>query len=226
MGYTAIIPAAGLGKRMGIGYNKVFIQINEMAVIQMTVSQFERDSNCEAIYLAARSEEIESMKELFKDTPKVKGIFEGGSERQDSIYNVLKQIPACEYVMIHDGARPFVTKDTLDALYDKVKTDQAVICGVNVKDTIKIVDDGTVTNTVPRERLFVVHTPQAFDYDLIVEAHEKAQDNNLLVTDDARMVEALGQSVKVVSSNYDNIKITTTEDLIIAEAILQRSERL
>lgn len=224
MGYTAIIPAAGLGKRMGMDYNKVFIRINEMAVIQMTVSQFEKDDHCEAIYLAARADEIESMNELFSDSKKVKGIFAGGSERQDSIYNVLKQIPKCRYVMIHDGARPFVTKDTLDALYESVKVDKAVICGVNVKDTIKIVDDGLVTNTVPRERLFVVHTPQAFDYDLILKAHREARENQLAVTDDAMMVEELGCSVSVVPSNYDNIKITTTEDLIIAEAILQRGD--
>lgn len=224
MGYTAVIPAAGLGKRMGIDYNKVFIRINEMAVIQMTVSQFEEDQNCDAIYLAAHKDELESMKELFNESPKVKGIFEGGQERQHSIHNVLKNIPPCEYVMIHDGARPFVTKNTLDELYDSVKKNNAVICGVHVKDTIKEVSEGKVSNTMPREKLIVVHTPQAFEYNLIMKAHDEAVKNDLNVTDDASMVEEVGGEVKVVKSNYDNIKITTTEDLIIAEAIIQRMQ--
>ncbi|MFC3419184.1 2-C-methyl-D-erythritol 4-phosphate cytidylyltransferase [Salinicoccus hispanicus] len=222
MGYVAVIPAAGLGKRMGYDYNKIFIQINDIAIIQMTVRQFENDGSCDAIYLAARKDELESMRHLFADSPKVKGIYEGGKERQDSIYNVLKQIPPCDHVLIHDGARPFVSQDILFELYQNVRHKGAVICGVNVIDTIKKVEDGKVSETIPREKLFVVHTPQAFSYDLIMQAYEAAERNDLKVTDDSSMVEALGKEVHVVSSNYDNIKITTMEDLIMAESIIKR----
>ncbi|WP_017549987.1 2-C-methyl-D-erythritol 4-phosphate cytidylyltransferase [Salinicoccus carnicancri] len=222
MGYVAVIPAAGLGKRMGYDYNKVFIQINEMAIIQMTIEQFEKDRNCDAIYLAARKEEMDSMIDLFSSSYKVKGVFEGGDERQHSIFNVLKNIPECEYVLIHDGARPFVSQDILFELYENVKHKSAVICGVKVKDTIKRVEGGKVKETVPRDELFVTHTPQAFSYDLIMRAYSEAEKNNLSVTDDAGMVESLGEEVHVVTSNYDNIKITTMEDLIMAEAIIKR----
>lgn len=222
MGYVAVIPAAGLGKRMGYDYNKIFIQLNEMAIIQMTVEQFEKDDNCDAIYLAARKDEMDNMIDMFASTFKVKGIFEGGEERQDSIYNVLKRIPECDHVLIHDGARPFVSQDILFELYESVKHNSAVICGVNVKDTIKRVDEGKVAHTIPREELFVTHTPQAFSYKLIMQAYEEAENNELIVTDDASMVEALGVDVHVVTSNYDNIKITTMEDLIMAEAIIKR----
>ena len=222
MGYVAVIPAAGLGKRMGYDYNKIFIQLNEMAIIQMTVEQFEKDDNCDAIYLAARKDEMDNMIDMFASSFKVKGIFEGGEERQDSIYNVLQKIPECDYVLIHDGARPFVSQDILFELYESVKHNSAVICGVNVKDTIKRVDEGKVAHTIPREELFVTHTPQAFSYKLIMRAYEEAENNELSVTDDASMVEALGADVHVVISNYDNIKITTMEDLIMAEAIIKR----
>lgn len=222
MGYVAVIPAAGLGKRMGYDYNKVFIQVNEMAIIQMTIEQFEKDENCDAIYLAARKDEMENMVELFSSSYKVKGVFEGGSERQHSIYNVLQNIPECEYVLIHDGARPFVSQDILFELYENVKYKSAVICGVKVKDTIKRVQGNKVKQTIPREELFVTHTPQAFSYDLIMRAYEEAEKNDLSVTDDASMVESLGEEVHIVTSNYDNIKITTMEDLIMAEAIIKR----
>lgn len=222
MGYVAVIPAAGLGKRMGYDYNKVFIQINEMAIIQMTIEQFEKDGNCDAIYLAARKDEMENMIELFSSSYKVKGVFEGGDERQHSIYNVLQNIPECEYVLIHDGARPFVSQDILFELYENVKRKSAVICGVKVKDTIKRIKDDKVKQTIPREELFVTHTPQAFSYDLIMRAYEEAEKNDLSVTDDASMVESLGKDVHIVTSNYDNIKITTMEDLIMAEAIIKR----
>lgn len=222
MGYTAVIPAAGLGKRMGYDYNKIFIQINDIAIIEMTVRQFEKDDNCDEIYLAARKEELESMERLFATSKKVKGVYQGGKERQDSIYNVLRKISPCKHVFIHDGARPFISQDILFNLYQSVRHKQAVICGVNVKDTIKKVENGKVSETIPREELFVTHTPQAFSYELIMKAYKEAEYSGLKVTDDASMVEALGEEVHVVDSNYDNIKITTMEDLIMAESIIKR----
>lgn len=226
MAYIAIIPAAGLGSRMGYNKNKVFIELNGRSVIERTAGLFQEDENCSGIYLATREDEVELIKEKLSVYPKVKGIFTGGLERQDSIYNVLKEIPKSDYVFIHDGARPFAAPDLLGRVYEAVTRHKAVICGVKVKDTIKRTDGSKVTETLDREELLITHTPQAFDYELIKKAHENARRNNLEVTDDSSMVEALGEAVHIVESDYNNIKITTREDLIIAESIIAgRGER-
>lgn len=220
MSYIAIIPAAGLGSRMGYGKNKVFIELKGKSIIERTVELFEEDSNCTGIYLAVREDEAALMEEKLSAYPKVKGVFAGGRERQDSIYNVLKEIPESDHVFIHDGARPFASPKLLNEVYEAVITHKAVICGVKVKDTIKRVDGPTVAETLKREELLITHTPQAFDYRLIMKAHENARRMGLAVTDDSSMVEALGESVHIVESDYNNIKITTREDLVIAESII------
>ncbi|MCD2138284.1 2-C-methyl-D-erythritol 4-phosphate cytidylyltransferase [Salinicoccus halitifaciens] len=220
MSYIAIIPAAGLGSRMGYGKNKVFIELDGKSIIERTVALFEEDPNCTGIYLAVREDETALMEEKLSAYPKVKGVFAGGRERQDSIYNVLKKIPESDHVFIHDGARPFASRKLLNEVYKAVITHKAVICGVKVKDTIKRVDGATVTETLEREELLITHTPQAFDYRLIMKAHENARREGLAVTDDSSMVEALGESVYIVESDYNNIKITTREDLVIAESII------
>lgn len=222
MAYIAIIPAAGLGRRMGHNRNKVFIELNGKSIIELTVEQFQNDLNCEGIYLATREDEAALLAEKLSGCDKVRGIFIGGRERQDSIYNVLKEIPECDHVLIHDGARPFITNELLKDIYSRVKVHKAVICGVKVKDTIKKVKGSQVLGTLPREELFTTHTPQAFDYELIKRAHENARSQELSVTDDSSMVEALGETVHITESTYDNIKITTQEDLIIAESIIKR----
>lgn len=222
MAYIAIIPAAGLGRRMGYNKNKVFIELNKKSIIEMTVEQFQNDLNCDGIYLATREDEVELLTEKLSGYDKVQGVFIGGKERQDSIYNVLKEIPECDYVLIHDGARPFITNELLGDIYNRVRVHKAVICGVKVKDTIKKVNDDYVVETLPREELFNTHTPQAFDYELIKHAHENARAHELSVTDDSSMVEALGEKVHITESTYNNIKITTREDLVIAESIINR----
>lgn len=222
MAYIAIIPAAGLGRRMGYNKNKVFIDLNKKSIIELTVEQFQNDHNCNGIYLATREDEAELLKEKLSGYDKVHGVFIGGKERQDSIYNVLKEIPQCDYVFIHDGARPFITKELLEDIHAKVKVHKAVICGVKVKDTVKMVKGSRVIETLPREELFITHTPQAFDYELIRRAHENARSNKLTVTDDSSMVEALGEEVHIAQSSYNNIKITTREDLVVAESIINR----
>lgn len=220
MAYIAIIPAAGLGSRMGYNRNKIFIELDGKPVIERTVEQFQEDAHCSGIYLAAREDEADLIKEKLTAYPKVKGVFTGGRERQDSIYNVLQEIPECEYVFIHDGARPFATPELLNRVYAAVTVHKAVICGVKVKDTIKRTDGSKVIETLHREELLITHTPQAFDYALIKKAHENARKKALAVTDDSSMVEAMGEEVYIVESDYNNIKITTREDLITAESII------
>lgn len=226
MKYTAIIPAAGMGRRMGINFNKIFIKIGDAPIIRMTVEKFQNDPNCEAIHLAGREGEIDSLHEMLSGLSKVKGIHIGGTERQDSIFNALKAIAPTDYVFIHDGARPFVRRETLNALSESVIKNGSVICGVEPKDTLKKISDNQVQETVAREDVIIVHTPQAFRYDLIMDAHRNAAEKNLVVTDDSMMVEALGHRVHVVPSRNDNIKITTEEDLKVAESILKKESEL
>ena len=221
MKYTVIIPAAGLGSRMGLGFNKVLLEIDGEPVIKRTVRQFEEDPDCEAIHLAVRSEETDIMNKMFENSRKIAGIHIGGAERQDSIYNALINVKNAEYVFVHDGARPFVTTDVLKRLKDKVTETGAVICGVKTKDTLKRVNDGKVKETLVRDEVVAVHTPQGFKYSILRQAYEHSKANKLEVTDDSMMVEAIGKEVYLVDSTYDNIKITTSEDLQHAHMILK-----
>lgn len=221
MKYTVIIPAAGLGSRMGLGFNKVLLEIGGEPVIKRTVMHFVNDADCTAVHLAVRAEEVGVMNELFRGIGKVKGIHIGGNERQHSIYNALVNIEETDYVFVHDGARPFLTADVLTRLKEKVIETGAVICGVQTKDTLKRVIDGKVVETLVRDEVIAVHTPQAFEYGVLKAAYAHAKAHNLKVTDDSMMVEAIGKEVYLVESTYDNIKITTSEDLQLALRILE-----
>ena len=150
----------------------------------------------------------------------------GGQTRQDSVYNGLQAISHdSDIVLIHDGARPFVTKEMIVRAVNEIKTCGAVIVAMPVKDTIKTVgEDGFVMNTLDRELLWQVQTPQIFKKDLIIEAHERAKRLSLQATDDSRLVERLGEKVKVIRGSYENIKITTPEDIKIAEEILRSKQ--
>lgn len=225
MSYTVLIPAAGSGTRMGSSTNKLLLKLNEVPVIVHTVRRFEADPNCQAIYLATQDSEREAFQSLLKFSSKFKGWVTGGLERQDSIYNMLKYMDETTYVMVHDGARPFVSQAILDALHSAVKTHDAVICGVTPKDTIKRVSNHQVVETIERSALIQVHTPQAFKYNVLMRAYHHAYQKKLNVTDDAMMVEALGLDIHVVDSDYNNIKITTPEDLVIGEKIIAQTER-
>lgn len=225
MSYTVLIPAAGSGTRMGSSTNKLLLKLNEVPVIVHTVRRFEADPNCQAIYLATQDSEREAFQSLLKFSSKFKGCVTGGLERQDSIYNMLKYMDETTYVMVHDGARPFVSQAILDALHSAVKTHDAVICGVTPKDTIKRVSNHQVVETIERSALIQVHTPQAFKYNVLMRAYHHAYQKKLNVTDDAMMVEALGLDIHVVDSDYNNIKITTPEDLVIGQKIIAHTER-
>lgn len=225
MSYTVLIPAAGIGTRMGGQHNKLLMSLGDAPVIVHTVRRFEADANCRAIYLAVKDNERETFQSLLAFSSKLKGFVTGGAERQDSIYNMLKYMEHDNCVMVHDGARPFVSQSILDTLYSEVSTHGAVICGVAPKDTIKRVRDGKVVETIERSALIQVHTPQAFKYDILMRAYEHAYQHALNVTDDAMMVEALGIDIHVVDSDYNNIKITTPEDVILGEKIIAQNER-
>lgn len=222
MGFTTIIPAAGQGKRMGTKINKLFLEINGETIIRQTVAVFQEIDSCEQIFIAAHPDEVELMEEHLKDFSKVAGIIPGGQERQHSINEVLKVLIDTEVVMVHDGARPFITQEKIGQLYQDALTKDAVILAVQAKDTIKQVINGVVEHTYDRSTMWQVQTPQAFKRDIILKAYEQAEAQNYLGTDDASLVERAGCKVHISNGDYDNIKITTHEDLIIAHYILEK----
>lgn len=222
MGFTTIIPAAGQGKRMGAEINKLFLEINGETIIRRTVSVFQEIEECEQIFIAAHPEEVHLMEAHLKDFNKVAGVIPGGKERQHSINEVLKVLIDTEVVMVHDGARPFITQEKVKQLYQETLKNNAVILGVQAKDTIKKVIDGVVEETYDRSTLWQVQTPQSFSRHVILKAYNLAEEHDFVGTDDASLVERAGYKVHITNGDYDNIKITTHEDLIIADSILER----
>lgn len=216
-----VIPAAGLGKRMGTKESKQFLELDGQPILLHTLFLFEQHPEITEIVLAVREEEQERVLQMVTDAGirKATKIVVGGKERQDSVYQGLL---ACEseYVLVHDAVRPFVEPELLQQLIAVVREKEAAVLAVPSKDTIKEVHEGVVTNTPERAFLWNVQTPQAFRRSLLIEANHHAEQQQLAVTDDASIVEYYGYPVTVVMGNYHNIKITTTEDLIYAKAIL------
>lgn len=225
--FCVIIPAAGQGKRMNSCVNKQFLQLLGIPVIIHTLRAFQASENINHIILvcAPGEEEYYRQEILHKyDIAKPTTVVAGGKERQDSVRSGLAVIDDdCKYVMIHDGARPLVTEDLISRLADEVRLSDAAVAGVQVKDTIKKSDaKGYVVETLQRDRLWHVQTPQVFNLNLVKKAHELAKAAGYYGTDDATLVEWMGAPVKLVPGIYENIKITTPEDIITAEAILKR----
>lgn len=222
MKYQVVIPAAGQGKRMKAGKNKQFIELNSKPIIIHTLKVFELDPHCIGVYLVVNPNEIDDFKDILRkySIEKVKKLVTGGKERQHSVYNGLKAIEKDEIVLIHDGARPFIQHEIIHQLVQKAEKDGASVVAVPVKDTMKRVSDMEVIDTVDRSSLWAVQTPQAFRLSIVLRAHELAKQEGFLGTDDASLVERMGQKVSIVQGNYMNIKITTPEDLIFAKAIL------
>lgn len=222
---SAIIVAAGKGKRMGTKTNKVLLNINAKPILYYTLSVFESMKEIDEIILVVSKADLKYCKEEFIDKygfKKIKNIVEGGSERQGSVFNGLKAVTKpCDIVLIHDGARPLIEEKTIIKGIEEAKIYKAVGIAVPVKDTIKEVDSNNfVVNTPDRKYLMAIQTPQIFDYNLIYNAHLKAIDDGFSGTDDTVLVERIGSKVKLVEGSYKNIKITTPEDLLIAEALL------
>ena len=210
MNYSAIILCAGSGKRTGLGYNKMFFKLNGETVYEKSVKAFLKDERCKQIIIVSKMEEREDFKNLLNEERMV--FVNGGKERQDSVFEGLKAVNQ-DYVMIHDGARPYVSQELLDRIVDTLSSCDACLPMVKCKDTIKRVVDGKVVNTLKREELYQAQTPQSFKTALIIKAHDYAKVHQVSVTDDASMVEIMGENVYVVEGDYDNIKITTKEDL-------------
>lgn len=226
--YEVILLAAGQGKRMGASRNKILLHLIGKPVISYSLKTFLNDPACQHIILVTQADEQDLLAAMIKKEVKKKRcpitLVSGGSERQYSVFNGLKALFDLEnIVMVHDGARPFVNLAQLKALHRKVKETRAAILGVPVKDTIKRVVDGIVQETVPRETLWQIQTPQAFYGADLLAVHECAQQQGYLGTDDASLIEKYSNlPVSMVLGSYENIKLTTPEDMLIGEAIVKR----
>ena len=222
---SVVIVSAGRGSRMKADINKQFLKLQNKEVIAHTIDKFYNNENIGEIIVVVREDEAEFFKINIIEKYGYKNIkiAFGGSERQDSVYNGLKMVDEnCKIVLIHDGARPFVNNETIDSAIESAKENKCVIVGVPVKDTIKVIhENNNVCDTPDRSTLWSIQTPQVFDYSLIMKAHEKAREDNYYGTDDSMLMEYFGQKVKVVEGSYNNIKITTPEDLKIGEEILR-----
>ena len=227
---VAIITAAGQGKRMG--GPKQFVNLAGKPMLEWTLAVFDQSEVINEIVLVVNEAEIErTMKFKFR---KLKRVVAGGKARQDSVYNGLKTVADdFDLVLIHDGARPFVTNDIITRAVKAAAEHGAVVVGVPVKDTIKAINNLpagrqgeqlTINKTLDRRKLWQAQTPQVFKRKIIVEAYDH-MGIDTKVTDDAALVEKLGLPVKMIMGSYSNIKITTSEDLQMAETILQRGAK-
>ena len=214
MKINVIIPAGGVSSRFG-NKNKLLEKINGKMIIEHTISAFDIEI-IDEIIIPTNPSVLELFREIFKNNSKIK-IIEGGNCRQESVYKGLMS-SKCDYVLIHDAARPMITKDLVNIIIDTVKDKKALTVATKTIDTIKEVENGKIIKTIDRARLYNTQTPQAFEYNIIFEAHKKLKGQNY--TDDAGMLEALGYDVYILDGSYKNIKITTKSDIDIAKVYL------
>ena len=218
----AIIPAAGCGKRIGGSTPKQFIEFKGKPLLHHTLMVF---SSCElvdyVILVMPQADADAQGKDWLSKYKIVKKIVVGGEQRQDSVYNGFNSLDELtEIVVVHDGVRPFTTPQMIVSTVEEARKYGAAITAIPVSDTIKKVADGFVEKTIIRDGLWRVQTPQAFKYDLLKEAFQKAQRDSYYGTDEGSLVEYLGKPVRIVSGSELNMKITYKEDLIIGESLL------
>lgn len=207
--------AAGRSKRFG-SEDKLLQDIMGRPVIYYPLLVLENTEEINDIILVSDKEKKDLLENSIREwgLKKVKNIVEGGEERQDSVYNALKSVSSYDFVLIHDSARPLISERLVKRVIKEGIEKKAVVTGLPIKDTIKLVDScGKIIETLPRERLWQIQTPQFFDFQLILEAHERARKDNFYGTDDGVLVERLNFSVYIVEGEPWNIKITTKEDL-------------
>jgi len=220
---VAIIAAGGKGTRMGLDFNKIFLNIKEKPILAYTLDVFEYSSCIDAVILVCSNQDTALCKEIINrfGYEKVKAVVTGGSTRQESVRNGLNAILSpCDIVVVHDAARPLVTEEMLEKTIDEAYRTGAASVGVTPVDTVKNVCGATILETVDRNSLILIQTPQAFKYDILVNAHENARKNHQLATDDCALCELIGQRVTVVPGSKANIKLTTPEDYALISAYL------
>lgn len=227
---TAIVLAAGQGQRMKSKVKKQFLSIAGKPIVYYALQCFEKASFINNVILVTSEDCVDYCQKKIVEKygfRKVEKVVVGGKERYDSVYAGLLACGETDYVYIHDGIRPFITREVLERALDGARETGACVVGMPSKDTVKIVDkEQFVTKTPKRARVWAVQTPQVFRYSIIRQAHEKARLGRMDgVTDDSMLVEKYGDcKVKMVEGSYENLKITTMEDLFVAEVILRGNE--
>ncbi len=226
---TVLIPAAGMGHRMGAKVNKQYLELAGKPILAHTLALFEHSPQIEHIYPILPANEIDYCREQIivkYGFSKVRKLIPGGPERQDSVRNGLRalQLDGLDQpgriVLVHDGARPLFNPRLLPKLISLIADKGACVVAAPTKDTIKEVDDGLISGTPERKRLWQAQTPQGGRYQLFAEAFKSADEAGFIGTDDASLLERIGKPVAVLTGDYRNIKVTTPEDLIIASALL------
>ncbi len=226
---VVLVPAAGMGRRMGTSVSKQYLELAGKPILAHTLAVFARHPQVEAIYPIVPAADFSYCREQILNrfsVEKVKRLVAGGAQRQDSVANGLAAMAEDGYaqarrpVLIHDGARPLFDGALLAPLLAEIATSGACIVGVPVKDTIKQVTDGVITASPERRLLWQAQTPQGFLYPLLKVAFDRAVRDGFQGTDDASLLERLGKAVRIVAGDYRNIKVTTPEDLVIASALL------
>ncbi len=226
MTISGIIAAAGSGVRVGSEKNNLFLPLGGRPTIAWTLEAVGRSQGVDELIVVTREETVSALQTLIATLAlpcRVSAIVPGGKERQDSVYEGLQQVHrSAEWVLIHDGARPLVTPETISATIRAAKETGAAVAARPLSDTVKsIKGDGTVDRTLDRGKLWTVQTPQVFRKEILLQAHARAQREGILATDDAALVEQAGHPVRLAETNETNLKITTPEDFPVAEAIMK-----
>lgn len=218
-----IVPAAGRGRRLGSAEDKVFVRLKGKPMLLHTLEALAGSTSIDKIIVVVSGRRLNECKSLIKHCrlKKVCEVVRGGNERFNSVKNGLLKAGKADFILVHDGARPFITKDLLNKVVTAARTFGAAICATRVKQTIKVAgDDLFIRGTPGRKTLWEAQTPQVFKKELIMAAYRKSRDNK--ATDDSSLVEKLGYRVKIVEGSTDNIKITTAEDLKLAHILLSQ----
>lgn len=228
---TAVVPAAGRGVRMGTGVPKQFLTLGSIPLLVHALQTFESSPIISDIILVVPQDDCQFCRDNIVPThglKKVTQVVAGGRRRQDSVLNGVRAAKSTtDIVVIHDAVRPFVSLSMITQVVDAVRNHGAAIIAIPMRDTVKRVNpDGLITETLNREELWLAQTPQAFRFDLLLQAHEQGEADGVDATDDAFLVERLGRFVAIVQGSSDNIKVTRPEDLHMGQAILtaKRSE--
>ena len=226
---SAIIPCAGCGSRMNVEGNKNHLPVNNLPILAHTLKAFDRVSMLDEIIIVYREGERELTEEVVSlaKIDKPYKLVVGGDYRQTSVYNGLKSVDArCSVVVVHDGARPLITTELIEKTIVEAKRVGAVSLAVRAKETYAFSEDNAISEAIDRSKLYAVQTPQTFSYDVLSRAYAKAIEDNFLesATDDTTLVKRSGGRVELVEGSYSNIKITTPEDLVLANIILSERE--
>jgi 2-C-methyl-D-erythritol 4-phosphate cytidylyltransferase len=227
---TVIVPAAGAGSRMGFGKNKAFITVRDIPLLVLCMKMLAETGMARRVIVVTRAWEITETERMLKEYqpdffPDINWqVTAGGRERQDSVANGLALVTdESGYVAVHDGARPFAGTEVFARTFARAKEFGAAIAAVPLKDTVKVVDArGIVVSTPERSSLCAVQTPQIFEINVLRRGYDFLKEHPVAVTDDASLVEASGHPVAVAEGSYENIKVTTPEDLLLAEKILEK----